>query len=252
MPQFYPHIPRGLGSGVHLVSTYLSLPKFTHLHFYLHREIFLTAATYLSSRAFPSSLLSPTPSLIQSPTTGPVLLPGIDSLNHSRGQAVSWTVNYPGNNTSDVAQTPTVSLVLHAPTSPGQELFNNYGPKPNSELILGYGFSLPHNPDDTIILKIGGINGKKWEIGREARGAAGLWDEIVHSITENPETEPSYEDYLDASSILSEMIQALLERLPPRLKDDEAHIRPEVALMMEHYLEGAMFVLNNDVPLLQI
>ena len=51
---------------------------------------------------------------------------------------------------------PALALVLHTPTSRGHELLNNYGPKPNAELILGYGFALPHNPDDTIVLRLGG------------------------------------------------------------------------------------------------
>lgn len=46
-------------------------------------------------------------------------------------------------------------------------MFNNYGPKPNSELLLGYGFVLPNNPEDTIVLKLGGSE-KRHEIGRDA------------------------------------------------------------------------------------
>ncbi|TFK43782.1 SET domain protein [Crucibulum laeve] len=209
-------------------------------------EKYLTAATYLSSRAFPSSLLSPTPSLQPSTSTGPVLLPGVDSLNHARGQPVSWVITYPDANATETAvQEPTISLVLHMPAAAGQELFNNYGPKPNSELILGYGFSLPNNPDDTIILKVGGIEGKKWEIGREARGAEGLWNEILSSMLEDPESIPTYEDQLDASGALANMVQAVLDRLPTEEGDKNADIRPEVAMMLHDYLEGQRDVLHS-------
>ncbi|RDB19824.1 Ribosomal lysine N-methyltransferase set10 [Hypsizygus marmoreus] len=207
-------------------------------------EAYLTAATYLSSRAFPSSLLSPTPSLQSSPTTKPVLLPGIDSLNHARGQPVSWVVSYPDATVAD-KESPSIALVLHTPATRGQELLNNYGAKPNSELILGYGFSLSNNPDDTIVLKVGGINGKKWEVGRSARGADGLWDEIVHSIKHDPESPPNYEDHLDAAGALLDMIQTMLDRLPSDQWDhSHVDIRPEVAVMLHDYVEGQRDILE--------
>lgn len=37
----------------------------------------------------------------------------------------------------------------------GYEVFNNYGAKPNDELLLGYGFVLPGNPEDFVSLKMG-------------------------------------------------------------------------------------------------
>lgn len=205
------------------------------------REAYLTAATYLSSRAFPSSLLSRTPTLQSSPSTQPVLLPGIDSLNHARGQPVSWVVSYPEKTELDTSkETPNISLVLHTPAVPGQELLNNYGAKPNSELILGYGFSLPGNPDDTIILKIGGMDGKKWEVGRSASGVEGLWDEILHSIRQDLASSPTYEDHLDAAGALKEMIQALLDRLPTNDGKD-AGIRTDISGMWQDYVEGECY-----------
>ncbi|KIK04725.1 hypothetical protein K443DRAFT_646536 [Laccaria amethystina LaAM-08-1] len=212
------------------------------------KERYLTAATYLSSRAFPSSLLSPTPSLKHSPLTEPVLLPGIDSLNHARGQPVSWVVRYPNNVSPDSSlQEPKISLILHTSATAGDELFNNYGPKPNSELILGYGFSLPQNPDDTILLKIGGIEGHKWEIGRNAIGAESLWKEILGSFIDDPASEPDYEDVLDASSMLLEMVQALLDRLPVEAIQNSAWIRPEVCTMFRNYVEGQRDILTSLV-----
>jgi hypothetical protein len=203
------------------------------------RESYLTAATYLSSRAFPSTVLSRTPSLQSSPSTKPILLPGIDALNHGRGQPVSWIVSYDANETEIILQAPNISLVLHSSTSRGEELLNNYGPKPNSELILGYGFSLPQNPDDTIVLKIGGLDGKKWEIGRSANGVEGLWNEIVGSIHEQHNSSPNYENHLDAASALVEMVEALLDRLPSNTDEPQGvDIRPEVSLMLHHYVEG--------------
>lgn len=36
----------------------------------------------------------------------------------------------------------------------GQQAFNTYGPKPNEELLLGYGFTTPSNPSDLVALKL--------------------------------------------------------------------------------------------------
>jgi hypothetical protein len=141
------------------------------------------------------------------------------------------------DDTTSGSQSLNISLVIHSPTAHGQELFNNYGPKPNSELILGYGFSIAHNPDDTIVLKIGGIGGNKWEIGRNAQGVDGLWEEILSNFCSLASEGPTYEDVLDASDMLQEMVQAFIERLP---KDGplDASIRPDVTIMFSHYLEG--------------
>jgi hypothetical protein len=154
---------------------------------------------------------------------------------------VSWVVSYPDTNETKTLKTPNISVVLHTPADRGQELLNNYGAKPNSELILGYGFSLPQNPDDTIVLKIGGIDGKKWEIGRSAKGVEGIWNEIVCSVQEHPDSLPNYDDHLNAASALMEMVEALLHRLPSNT--DNRHrvdLRPEVSLMLHDYVEGEL------------
>lgn len=208
-----------------------------------NREYYLTAATYLSSRAFPSSLLSPTPTLVHSDSTQPILIPGVDALNHARGQPVSWSVTIPDAKDEAVSRKSTISLIVHRPTAEGEELFNNYGPKPNSELILGYGFSMPNNPDDTIVLQIGGLEGsgaKKWEIGRKAQGVDAFWNDQLSQFAGNGQP-PTYEDILDASGMLSEMLKDKIGRFPnPEVRS--AHdLRPDVVTMFHHYLEGALF-----------
>ena len=176
---------------------------------------------------------------MSTPSTEPILIPGVDALNHARGHPVSWLVTFPNDeDSSGGSPLPVISLVIHSPGVLGQELFNNYGPKPNSELILGYGFSLAHNPDDTIVLKIGGIAGNKWEIGRNALGVEGLWKEVLSNFSQSSEEAPTYEDVLDASGMLQEMVQTLIERLPANALPEAQGIRPEVAVMFGHYLEG--------------
>lgn len=145
---------------------------------------------------------------------------------------------------SDSDRAQAISLVLRKGTPSGQELFNNYGPKPNAELILGYGFSLPNNPDDTIVLKIGGGDSAggpvaprpKFEVGRNASGAELVWNAVLAAICGDPE-EKTVEDELDAAEMLVEMAESLLKRIP-QPKEAGYDIRPEVATMLEHYLEG--------------
>ena len=226
----------------------------------VYRVRYLTASTYLSSRAFPSTVLSENPSLVTTPSSYPVLLPGIDALNHARGHPVSWVVSSTKSAASSASSSPepSISLVIHAATPSGSELLNNYGPKPNAELILGYGFSLAHNPDDTIVLKIGGPSashgsasapmGGKWEVGRGARGAEPVWEAVLAAVRAQDEEEdedmddgeegPSIEDELCAADMLAEMAQSLFDRLPPFPPKNSAEMRPEVLQMLEHYLEG--------------
>ncbi|KAK7054997.1 hypothetical protein VNI00_003460 [Paramarasmius palmivorus] len=212
-------------------------------------ELYLTATTHISSRAFPSTLLSRDPSLQSSPSTEPVLLPGVDSLNHARGKPVSWVIDKPTEEPSTlIPDDLCISLVVHYTVAAGEEVLNNYGAKPNSELILGYGFSLPENPDDTILLKIGGsaADTKRWEVGRSARGMDGLWAEILSLLTQGSAAEPTYEDQLDASGMLTEMAEALISRLPPvRREFDPSKVRPEVVKMYQDYIEGQHDILDS-------
>lgn len=221
-------------------------------HDFRCREHYLTAATYLSSRAFPSSLLSSTPSLQYDPSTEPVLIPGVDALNHTRAQPVSWVVNYSTSSSPSSESGPTIALVVHTPTKAGQALNNNYGPKPNAELILGYGFSLPNNPDDTTVLKLGGAGGgRKFEVGRGSKGVEAVWEEILTQIRQGAtkslgvdevaeEQFQEYDDLLDAALMFKDMLRTLQKRLPSDsiLDETPGHVRPEVASMFHHYVEG--------------
>ncbi|TBU56180.1 SET domain-containing protein [Dichomitus squalens] len=231
-------------------------------------EKYLTAATYLSSRAFPSTILSDTPSLVTTETSYPVLLPGIDALNHARGHPVSWVVSAPSQTSSSQRSESSISLVIHTPTPRGSELLNNYGPKPNSELILGYGFSLPNNPDDTIVLKIGGSSApasiaspsalRGWEVGRHARGAEPVWEAVLSAVrgqkndtVDDDDEGSAVEDELCAADMLAEMAQGLHDRLPPFPPANTSEIRPEVLQMLEHYLEGQRDILQSLVSFAQ-
>lgn len=200
--------------------------------------------------------MSENPSVSASKGSYPVLFPGADSLNHGRRQPVSWIIA-PADPSPDSGRHLRLSLSIHLPSRPGEELLNNYGAKPNSELILGYGFSLEGNPDDTIVLSIGGgpatpdpnpEEKERWEVGRNARGVDGVWNYVLKAISSasHPEEveEPEatrFENQLDAAGMLSEMCRSYLDRLPriPAVSSEwPPELRPQVLTMFAHYIEG--------------
>lgn len=73
----------------------------------------------------------------------PVLFPVIDIPNHSNDARVDWAFD-PGR----------FSITVKDGTSPSSEVFNNYGPKSNDELLLGYGFCTASNPNDKVLLTL--------------------------------------------------------------------------------------------------
>ncbi|KAI5117177.1 hypothetical protein M0805_008156 [Coniferiporia weirii] len=246
-------------------------------------DMYLAVATYISSRSFPSTLLSHAPSLVATPSSYPVLLPGVDSLNHARNQPVTWGVSrlaqLPSETSADRSGSNDlcVSLTLNAPPRAGAELFNNYGPKPNASFILGYGFALPDNPDDTIMLKIGtssssggkddsGVGGARmapgYGIGRGARGADELWDDVRQLIgagyedqdvdiatveSDGDQDRAARELQLDmeTAGTLSDMVSSLLSRLPLLTENNAStQVRREVQTMWKYYVRGQIDILE--------
>ncbi|EMC98000.1 hypothetical protein BAUCODRAFT_146595 [Baudoinia panamericana UAMH 10762] len=72
-----------------------------------------------------------------------VLFPGLDSGNHDPNAQVDWSF--------DANQ---FSIALVQPIEAGAEVCNNYGPKANDELLMGYGFCIPNNPRDEVLLTL--------------------------------------------------------------------------------------------------
>lgn len=73
----------------------------------------------------------------------PILYPVIDCFNHRFGEKVSWNIDH-----------GTFSLVLAESVANGRQVFNNYAPKSNEELLLGYGFCLANNPCDQVAVRL--------------------------------------------------------------------------------------------------
>ncbi|CAO1604697.1 hypothetical protein XANCAGTX0491_008241 [Xanthoria calcicola] len=109
-------------------------------------EIYKWAATVIASRSFPASALmsSHRCNRTSEQDGSPVLLPGLDLLNHSPAAKVTW--QWTGE---------ACNILNDHELSAGTEVFNNYAPKSNEELIMGYGFSLFRNPSDHCNLALG-------------------------------------------------------------------------------------------------
>lgn len=105
-------------------------------------EAYKWACGIFMSRAFPARVVYTSPQ----DQTLTMLVPGVDALNHKPRAAVLW------DGTSGVGGF-TVSVC--APVAAGAEVFNNYGPKSNEELLLGYGFCCDDAVDfDAVLLKL--------------------------------------------------------------------------------------------------
>ena len=69
----------------------------------------------------------------------------------SRATPITW-LSSPV--TSPMGPINSVSFLNPDAIAPGKQVYNNYGPKSNEELLLSYGFVLDPNPDDTVILRL--------------------------------------------------------------------------------------------------
>ncbi|KAF8510306.1 hypothetical protein JB92DRAFT_3182066 [Gautieria morchelliformis] len=231
----------------------------TPLHF-SEEELFLLRGTNLYGATlyqqkerrlewepFPSTILSPTPSLISATSSHPVLIPGVDSFNHAHGHRVSWLVgpvrdyaSPPPTFTPTTSDAHQISLIIHDSTTAYTEVFNNYGPKPNAELILGYGFLFQDNPDNLIVINVGGVPegidgyGKAWEVGRNARGSEGPWQQLMTTcsqMVDDLEEEIIFADWQG----IKEMVDEKLKALPCVAEAAWEGIRAEVLEMIQRY-----------------
>lgn len=252
----------------------------------------MRASTYLSSRAFPSKLLS-LPSSGSTRTTAvqtaeeeeshPALLPGIDLFNHARGQPIVW-LSSELQPSSSVNRIPSVSLVSTTDTPSGVQLFNNYGPKPNEELLLAYGFTLPDNPDDVVALKLGTSSiqpetkkildslklqaDKRFLLRRDGKldpdllsvlrilispsSVAEAGEEIdpedEHAL--HAQEEKGMQLELDVLGTLGQMLDDKLAKLEEVEETDEGQVREDVRATCGMYRQGQVDILNKALEVI--
>lgn len=248
----------------------------------IFRDRYLATATYLSSRAFPSKLLrlsdigSLTTSAVQTSSeeeSHPVLLPGVDLFNHSRGHPITWLSSETPS--SSHGPTKTISLVTATSYKEGDQLFNNYGPKPNEELLLGYGFVIDDNPDDVVVLKVGSQKSdsktterlskanldpsKRFLLRRDGKLDSDLLavlriflstEDPISEDEIDPEDEHALHEYeeksmqleLDVLGTLGQMLDDKLEKLEQ--VPGEVKAREEVRRMCSVYRKGQMEIVT--------
>ncbi|KFY66850.1 hypothetical protein V496_01909 [Pseudogymnoascus sp. VKM F-4515 (FW-2607)] len=76
----------------------------------------------------------------------PVLYPVLDIFNHRLGTKVGWQFHKGDFN-----------LCLEERVEQGMQVFNNYSPKGNEDLLMGFGFCIPDNPYDQVAVRLGEI-----------------------------------------------------------------------------------------------
>jgi len=156
--------------------------------------------------------------------------------------------------------------VQHNATPAGAQVLNNYGAKPNAELVLGYGFALQDNPDDTIVLKVAG-QAQGREVGRGARGleavlqdvkAAMLGDALEDSGEEGDEGLDEQDRVslrFDALGVLGDMLNTKLDGLPAAVAAEEDSgapegVRADVWTMLRWYVQGKQLKSFRVLPLI--
>jgi hypothetical protein len=109
----------------------------------------------MSSRSFTSEAILPKSTSGLEPFS--ILYPVLDLANHDTRAKVSWS--YPENRA--------FTLHIREPVSAGSEIFNNYGPKQNGELLLGYGFAIQDNPVEQVSLRLVTPAAITWDVRAE-------------------------------------------------------------------------------------
>lgn len=235
------------------------------------RAAYALACACISSRAFPSALAQHGTLNDPARASYPLLLPGLDALNHRAQAKVTWSKN---------GETGGVAISVDEDVQEGEQVYNNYGAKseqkgwptrktpsltstwPATEaFILGYGFAPTPNASDAVTLKLGsgiasGLSADQHS-RLEAAGLAldtayevGLDGDIPHALWETMriivrQSEDDTDDELDADAhgALADMAEAKLESLDRLIEAlpstaDNKEIRPPVLQMCRAYLEG--------------
>jgi len=118
----------------------------------LSMERWKWARSAFVSRCFPPKLLnldsitiSDMPQTDNDKASCGILLPVIDLMNHQYATKVTWL--------SDRHQ-QRITFQVDASIKTNEQVFNNYGPKCNEELLLCYGFVPMDNPADSVSVKL--------------------------------------------------------------------------------------------------
>ena len=166
-------------------------------------EIRWARGCYLSRR-FPPRLLDADAPSVGAPG---ILLPFFDLLNHGKGTEIEWR----GDGTS-------VAFAAGAAIAPNSEIFNNYGSKPNDELLMAHGFALENNEHDRVALKMTVASGD----GRRTLGPfylrrGGDFPRALWRALADPTGDPASSDSDSPPEIDAEAVEVLLATLERKI-----------------------------------
>ena len=201
-------------------------------------EIRWARGCYLSRR-FPPRLLD-----AAAPTMGApgILLPFFDLLNHGTGVEIEWR----GDGTS-------VAFAAGAAIAPNSEIFNNYGSKPNDELLLAHGFALENNEHDRVALKMTVASGDSrrtlgpFYLRRGGEFPRALWRSLADPTGDPASSDSDSPPEIDAEA--AEILLATLERKRAPFTPSQA--RPQSAALSSGQRASVAFYRNGQAEILE-
>lgn len=196
------------------------------------RDLFRWAITMFTSRSFSSRSITPQDSKYWTTyKTGPdgrrqtvlmdmshvpsadldfsVLFPAMDAANHHHTAKVDWTFD-PGR----------FSLTCIQGIEAGQEVHNNYGPKANDELFIGYGFCLADNPSDTVLLTLKPPPDELQHTLRQTHSGFFFEDGTWNGDKATFKLRPAEQNVVSATSAFEHLPEPLLELLTQIVRFD--------------------------------
>ncbi|WFD33608.1 hypothetical protein MCUN1_000421 [Malassezia cuniculi] len=206
-----------------------AVPKFSDMDEQKWLEYWRWADDIYGSRSFPGRLCGK--------SDGPILIPGLDSINHARGTPVTWS--------HDGA---TITLAIHQPIKKGEQVLNNYGAKSNEEFILSYGFVQPGGPDDVLVLRLRDGNVHYWKES-DVQAPPALISELKEMILD--EDDQLWKE-ARAYEILEEFLLAKRKDFKAGQREFEAYeteIRPHIAYMIREYRVGQRRLFDHAVEI---
>ncbi|WFD41830.1 hypothetical protein MPSI1_000466 [Malassezia psittaci] len=205
-------------------------------------DCWLWATSIYTSRSFPPSIAGWADT---AESTGPVLIPGLDCLNHRRGEPVDWYF-------SD--ECACFSRRSHLESA--SQIFNNYGAKSNEELLLLYGFVEPNGPDDMLTITLRNTNADYTKQFYWYKSSAAPPAEMI-SFLESQVAEPkvdradiasllrqaeaceAMEEFFDTSITIFNRVQYEVDDALPWISDDGCDgVRDHVLESIRVYREG--------------
>ncbi|QPG74119.1 hypothetical protein FOA43_001441 [Brettanomyces nanus] len=148
---------------------------------------FLWGHLILSSRSFPFKIVDE-----NADPRSVMMMPLVDLMNHEPMGRVAWS--FTGSHFKVDVEVSNIEMKLA--NGDGEiEICNNYGPKGNEELLMGYGFVIPDNSFDYLQLSLGresilklteGVDLKQWGVSKLPR-----LDDYTYSVVTNVYEDPA-------------------------------------------------------------